>query len=75
VVVVQLLGITMTPEDLAEARRKYKEEEDAFNKKEDELLANIPEEVADWLAFYHGKYRELTMTEWVRNYREEKKNG
>lgn len=28
-----------------------------------------PDEIAQWLRFYDGKYRELTLVEWVQNYR------
>lgn len=28
-----------------------------------------PQEVADWLTFYRGRYRELTLTEWCEQER------
>jgi hypothetical protein len=43
----------------------------AYEKKLEHLYTHL--EVAEWLAEYHGKYRELTLTDWVARKRAEKK--
>jgi hypothetical protein len=50
---------------------ELEKENEAHVKEREHLYTHM--EVAEWLAEYHGKYRELTLTDWVARKRAEKK--